>query len=227
MRSIVLKSKKIPLFKITLFTLNFFFLLGFPNLSDAHRSGCHRSHSCPSDHGTYICGDLGYCSQCIDNQYCEAGKPRVTNRPIPKKTPSTEALEKFTGKTVGVIDGDTIEVMRLGKIEKVRLAGVDCPEKKQAFGTRAKQFTSGLVFGEMVIVKVESIDRYGNTIGEVFLPDGRSINRELIKEGFAWWYRQYSKDNSLGILEEEARRAKRGLWVEPNPVPPWEFRKRN
>jgi len=136
-----------------------------------------------------------------------------------------EGTQTFTGKVVGVSDGDTITVMHQGRGEKVRLAGIDCPEKKQAFGTRAKQFTSDASFGKFVTVKVETIDRYGRTVGEVILPDGKILNRELVSVGFAWWYRQYSNDESLGQLEVEARTAKRGLWVEPNPIPPWEFRK--
>ena len=196
-----------------------------PLISDAHRSGCHRWHSCPSDRGTYTCGDIGYCSQCLDNQYCEAGKPRVTKSPPSAENSKVEASVQFKGKVVGITDGDTIEVMHLGKAEKIRLAGIDCPEKKQAFGTRAKQFTSDMVFGKVVNVNVETVDRYGRTIGEVFLTNGKNLNRELVKAGFAWWYQKYSNDETLGKLEEEARRTKRGLWVDPHPIPPWEFRK--
>jgi endonuclease YncB( thermonuclease family) len=138
---------------------------------------------------------------------------------------SQAIAEQFTGKVVGVTDGDTIKVMRSGKAEKIRLAGIDCPERKQAYGTRAKQFTSDMAFGKVVTVKVETVDQYGRTVGEVILPDGRSLNHELVKAGFAWWYRQYSRDISLGQLEEEARIAKRGLWADPNAIPPWEYRK--
>jgi endonuclease YncB( thermonuclease family) len=126
---------------------------------------------------------------------------------------------------VGVADGDTIEVMHLGRAQKIRLAGIDCPERKQAFGTRAKQFTADMVFGKVVTVKIQTIDQYGRTVGEVILPDGKSLNRELVKAGFAWWYRQYSNDETLGELEEEARSARVGLWADSNPVPPWEYRK--
>ena len=69
------------------------------------------------------------------------------------------------------------------------------------------------------------MDQYGRTVGEVILPDGKSLNRELVKAGFAWWHRQYSRDSSLGQLEAEAQAARRGLWVDSNPVPPWEFRR--
>lgn len=139
--------------------------------------------------------------------------------------PQFSIAASFTGKVVGVSDGDTIKVMRNGKAEKVRLSGIDSPEKKQAFGNKAKQFTSDLVFGKVVKVEVSDVDRYGRSVGEVFLPDGRSLNRELIKAGFAWWYSKYSKDESLGELEKTARFARKGLWRDPRPVPPWEFRK--
>ena len=131
----------------------------------------------------------------------------------------------FQGKVVGVTDGDTISVMRDGKAEKVRLAYIDCPEKRQAFGQKAKQFTSDMVFGKTVIIKIESKDRYGRTIGEVLLENGDNLNQELLRAGLAWHYRKYSQVHFLSNLEEEARSEHRGLWVDPNPVAPWEFRR--
>jgi len=111
--------------------------------------------------------------------------------------------------------------MHAGQPERVRLWGIDCPESRQAFGTRAKQFTSQLAFGREVKVVVRDTDRYGRTVGEVILPDGRSLNHELVRAGLAWWYRQYAaNDRTLENLEREARAAKRGLWVEADPIPP-------
>ncbi len=101
----------------------------------------------------------------------------------------------FTGRVVGVADGDTITVLHSGKPVRIRLNGIDCPEKRQAFGKRAKQFTSRLTYGKAVTVKDLGQDRYGRTIGDVILPDGRSLNKELVKAGFAWWYRKYAPDN--------------------------------
>lgn len=136
------------------------------------------------------------------------------------------AYADFTGKVVGVTDGDTIKVMHNGREEKVRLQGIDTPEKRQPFGTRAKQLTSHLAFGKTVTVKVTGRDQYGRTIGAVILPDGRNLNHELVKAGFAWWYRKYAPDDRLlEKLEAEARDAKAGLWRDPNPVPPWVFRR--
>jgi endonuclease YncB( thermonuclease family) len=131
----------------------------------------------------------------------------------------------FSAPVVGVTDGDTITVLRNGRHEALRLHGIDAPEKGQAFGERAKQFTSGRAFAKSVVVRVMGRDRYGRTIGDVFLPDGRNLNQELVRAGYAWWYRRYSADRRLAALEAEARAARRGLWADPNPQPPWEWRK--
>ncbi|MHC9064020.1 thermonuclease family protein [Nitrospira sp. CMX1] len=117
----------------------------------------------------------------------------------------------FTGKVVSVLDGDTIDVLHNGQAERIRLNGIDCPEKKQPFGQKAKQFTSALVFGKEVTVQPKTIDRHKRTVGDVLLADGTNVNQELVKSGMAWWYRRYSNDDTLGALELEAQQAKRGL----------------
>jgi len=125
----------------------------------------------------------------------------------------------FTGKVGVMVDGDTISVMRNGRAVKVRLHGVDCPEKKQAFGTRARQYTSEMAFGNEVEIRVKITRRYGRIVGEVILPDGSSLNKELVYAGLAWWYRKYaSNDQTLKALEVGAR-------ADKNPIPPWEWRR--
>lgn len=132
----------------------------------------------------------------------------------------------FTGQVVGILDGDTIEVMRHGKAERIRLFGIDCPEKAQAFGHKAKQAASRLVFGKTVTVESHGHDKYQRTIGEVFLTDGTHVNRELVAEGWCWWYRKYApEDVMLAALEAAARAAHKGLWIDPAPIPPWVYRK--
>src|SRR2546428_6090906 len=139
--------------------------------------------------------------------------------------PPTVAFADFSGRVVGVTDGDTIKVMHNGKAEKIRLHGIDCPEKAQPFGTKAKQFTSEMVFGKVVTVHVTDRDRYGRTVADVILPDGRALNRELVAADLAWWYRRYAPhDRILERLEAEARAAKLGLWADPAPVAPWCWR---
>jgi len=132
----------------------------------------------------------------------------------------------FTGKVTGIKDGDTFEIMFGGKAETVRLAHVDCPEKSQPYGKKAKQFASDLCFGKEVIVISTERDRYNRLIGIVYLKDGTNVNKELVKAGLAWHYRQYSNDPSYSFLEAEARNGKKGLWVEKDAAAPWEWRKR-
>jgi micrococcal nuclease len=128
------------------------------------------------------------------------------------------------GTVVRVRDGDSIVVLSGGVEIEVRLDGIDCPELEQAFGRRARRFTSDLAGGREVRVAGKGRDDYGRELAEVFLPDGRSLNRELVAAGFAWWFRRYSTDPGLEALEREARAARRGLWADPDPLPPWEFR---
>jgi micrococcal nuclease len=133
----------------------------------------------------------------------------------------------WQGKVVGVSDGDTIIVMHNGKGEIIRLYGVDCPEKNQDFGTKAKQFTSGMVFGKVVDVEPVVTDRYGRTVGLVKI-DGKYLSEEIIRAGLGWVYTRYcdkSFCSSWKKLEEQARQNKTGLWSIPNPTPPWEFRR--
>lgn len=134
------------------------------------------------------------------------------------------SAETYTGKCVGVHDGDTISVMKSGRAVKIRLEGIDCPELGQDFGTRAKQFTSGLVFGKDVEVKEYNLDRYGRMVARVYV-QGKDVCLELVKAGLAWHYKRYSSDPVLAEAEVQARKAKVGLWSVPDPVPPWDFRR--
>jgi endonuclease YncB( thermonuclease family) len=141
---------------------------------------------------------------------------------------ATSALAAdFSARVVGVSDGDTMTVLSADQTQtKIRLAGIDAPETGQDFGSRAKKAASELAFGKDVTIQPEGKDRYGRTIATVILPDGRSLNRELVREGLAWWYRQYApNDAELATLESEAKAAKRGLWSQPGAIAPWDWRK--
>ena len=132
-----------------------------------------------------------------------------------------------TGKVVGVSDGDTITVLVNKTSVKVRLYGIDCPEGGQDFGNRAKQFTSGMVFEKTVTIEVHDTDRYGRTVANI-LVNGKSLNEELVRAGYAWVYPQYCKIQvckNWYQYEAEARSKKIGLWSHPNPIPPWDFRR--
>ena len=139
---------------------------------------------------------------------------------------SAIATEKFSGRVVGVIDGDTIRINRDLKSVKVRLYGVDCPELAQAGGKEARTLARQLAYGRVLLIESKGIDRYKRVIGRVYLLSGKTLSRELVKAGKCWWYKRYAPDDeTLAKLEGEARAEKRGLWVESSPTPPWEWRK--
>lgn len=133
--------------------------------------------------------------------------------------------QTVTGTAVSITDGDTIIVRADGKSLKVRLDGIDAPERRQAFGTAARDRLGDLVFGRTVTLKTKGTDRYGRTIAVVFV-DRMDINYKLVAEGLAWHYAAYSRDKALADAEKAARAGKRGLWGDKSPVAPWEFRKR-
>jgi endonuclease YncB( thermonuclease family) len=115
--------------------------------------------------------------------------------------------------------------MRHGKATKIRLYGIDCPERGQDFGSAARKFTSRMVFGKTVRVREVDKDSYGRTVAWVWV-DGASLNKELVKAGLAWWYKHFAPgETELKELEKKARSEKIGLWSHPKPIPPWEFRK--
>jgi micrococcal nuclease len=131
----------------------------------------------------------------------------------------------FQGEVIRVLDGDTIEVLHDKKPERIRLYGIDCPEKGQAFGQKAKQATSSLLFGKDVRIESHGRDKHRRTLGTVFDGD-LNVNHELVKEGWCWWFRKFvPKDQTLKQLEQAAKDAKKGLWADPNPVPPWLYRR--
>lgn len=138
---------------------------------------------------------------------------------------SSEAFP-FGGEVVGVLEGSNIEVVRLGKVERIRLHGLDCPEKGQPYGDEVKPAISALVFAMKVTVEPHGKDKYRRIIADVLLADGTNVNHTLVKEGRCWWSRRTAPNNAeLERLELEAREAKAGLWEDPEPIPPWEFRK--
>lgn len=133
--------------------------------------------------------------------------------------------KSISGKVVKVSDGDTITILSAGNRQvKIRFEGIDTPEKNQAFGTKAKSYLSRMVAGKMVKVSVKEKDRYGRTVGTVFV-GSKNVNLEMVKAGLAWHYKFYSKDKTLAKAEELARKAKKGLWVDKNPTAPWDFRR--
>lgn len=141
------------------------------------------------------------------------------------------ARADIEGAVVGVSDGDTITVLDDAHSQhKVRLAGIDAPEKGQAFGSRSKQSLSDCAFGHRAVVVGSKLDRYGRLVGKV-LVDGADCNLRQVERGLAWHYKQYQREqpredrDAYSQAEERARERRAGLWLDSDPEPPWDYRR--
>ena len=160
---------------------------------------------------------------------CSPDAPQAP--PAHREQPPLVALPERTkptvgnsGRVVGVHDGDTLTVLTTGNVQiKVRLVEIDAPELKQPYGQQSKQTLSALVFGKDVEIRATGKDRYGRTLARVFV-DGTDVNLAMVRSGMAWRFDKYSKDRAFQTAQEEARRARRGLWADAAPVAPWEWR---
>lgn len=130
-----------------------------------------------------------------------------------------------SGKVIKVKDGDTFEMLVEGKAVAIRLAHIDCPEKNQDYGSVAKKLLSDLIFGKTVTIITNGNQTYDRLIADVYLEDGSWINLKIVEAGYAWWYEKYSSNKEIKNAEAKARQQKIGLWKDPNPVPPWNYRK--
>lgn len=207
--------------KVAIFVTVLFFSLSatvFAHRGRVSLLGCHDNKKTK----TYVCHKGQFAGRTFSSkaEMLEAldGKKRQRFIPGSKKV--------FSGKVMDILEADTIELLVSGTFVRISLANIDSPEKDQPFGWQAKRFTSNMVSGKVVTVKVTDTDRRGRTRGDVSLQNGKNLNRELVKAGLAWWYFTYSTDAMLEKLEEEARNSKRGLWEDKSPLPPWEFVKR-
>jgi len=175
------------------------FLL-FPCLSHANCTGC-----C-SRHGGVCC--VNGVTQCCD------GTPLSS---------TCQAKGCNVCSSSGGSGGSTTSSQTI----KVRLYGIDCPELSQNYGQKAKQFTESLVLSKKVTVEKKDTDIYGRVVGLVYLSDGTLLNEELVRNGYAWVYDTYCTDSicfTWKTLEQQARQQKLGLWQDPNPIPPWDYR---
>ena len=143
----------------------------------------------------------------------------------------TNSAETMTGRVVRIADGDTITVLdAMNTQHRIRLQGIDAPESHQAFGTQSKKNLSDLIFDKEVTVVYDKIDQYGRLVGKIIFA-GRDINLEQVKAGMAWHYKQFEREQSpedrelYAQAEDQARSARRGLWVDANPIEPDEFRR--
>lgn len=139
--------------------------------------------------------------------------------------------ETLHGRVIGVADGDTITILDNSNTQfKIRLAGIDAPEKKQDFGNVSKRSLSEMVFNQQVTIEWKKTDRYGRMVGKV-VRNGKDVNLEQVKLGMAWFYRKYQNelvfDDRINYLhaEENAMSKQVGLWLHKDPIAPWDFRK--
>lgn len=146
-------------------------------------------------------------------------------------SPTVTLADVLEGRVVSIADGDTITVLDSSNTQhKIRLAGIDAPEKKQPFGIISRQHLGDLVFSKQVRVEWSKLDRYGRIVGKVLVGNTNACLEQL-KAGLAWHYTKYEKEQppadrvSYKKAEEEARGARLGLWRENGPVPPWEWRR--
>lgn len=148
------------------------------------------------------------------------GSSSITEAKRPSRPPP-----RYTAHVVTIIDGDTFKGVVAGSmLIRFRLHGIDAPELGQPFGKEAKNFAGDLLYERDVEIVALGRDKRGATVADVFLGDGRSVNHEMVQAGLAW--REPKYDNKvLKQLEKEARKAKKGLWKEAKPVPPWTYRK--
>jgi len=151
-------------------------------------------------------------------------------QPFLKKTEITDLNLKnqtFSAKVIRILDGDTMEVLYKNTPIKIRLAHIDCPEKRrsQPFGKNAKQALSDLCFGQNVTVYGQKYDRYKRLIAVIINQKKQVLNQEMIRKGMAWHYKKYSTDAGYAQLEITARKNRIGLWHDEHPIAPWEWRK--
>lgn len=160
---------------------------------------------------------------------CSRQLARKTTPVQPVTAPS--GSQTLTGRVVRVADGDTITVLHANNAQhRIRLEGIDAPESHQAFGEQSKQSLSAMIFGKDVTIVYKKTDQYGRLVGKILL-DGKDVNLEQVKSGMAWHYKFYEDEqtpedrDAYAKAETDARAARRGLWQDPNPIEPYQFRK--
>jgi endonuclease YncB( thermonuclease family) len=214
----------------------------------AHRASCHSRHSCePDTPGAYVCGDKGICDDCQDNAYCADGEVRDA------RSPGSEALDDkqagaaprerapsrsnaFQGRVRGITDGDTIVVQDAERHRNIiRIAAIDSPEKGseflpgQSYSDRARRNLAELIAGKDVRLTWRTYDDYRRVVARVWIGDV-DVGLAQVCAGYAWVYEHYLNDlsqaerQSYRDCEQRARAQRRGLWRDPQPTPPWEWR---
>jgi len=131
-----------------------------------------------------------------------------------------------SGKVIAIIDGDTYDILIPGnKTIRVRMEGIDAPEKGMPFYQKSKKHLSDLCFHKQVKIKITGVDNYKRFLAYSYLEDGKELSHEMIRAGFAWHFKRYNSDCNLSELELDAKKQRKGLWMDENPMAPWENRK--
>lgn len=135
--------------------------------------------------------------------------------------------QEFPVKVVKISDGDTFTAINRDNLQiKIRIWGIDAPEKKQAFGTKAKEYLGSLIFNKWITVDVQKQDRWGRYVAYVYTPDNKDVSLEMISAGMAWQFIEYDTSEKYRNAEQQARKKRIGIWSDPHCIAPWEFRKR-
>lgn len=141
------------------------------------------------------------------------------------KNDKSETIQYDSLKVIGIIDGDTYDLLKGKETIRIRVDAIDAPEKGMPYYKVSKKFLSDLIFGKYLHVNFIKKDHHDRFVASAKLSDGRDVSTEMIKAGLAWHYKEFSNDEILSNLELEARKNKIGLWQDPNAYPPWEIRK--
>ena len=138
------------------------------------------------------------------------------------------SAQRFSVKVVGISDGDTFTAINSDNLQlKIRIYGIDAPEKKQAYGNKSKEYLSSLIFGKNITIDVQSQDGWGRYIAYVYTPEGKDVSLLMLQAGMAWHFVKYDNTSSYELAENIARGSQRGLWSDKNPTAPWDFRSNN
>lgn len=137
---------------------------------------------------------------------------------------SAQTQQGPTGRVVKIVDGDTYDILLQGEQVRVRMEGIDAPERGMDYYKVAKTYLGDLCMGQQIRLEIKEKDQYGRLIAKGYLEDGRELCEEMVKAGLAWHFRKYSDDSMLANAEAAARSARIGLWSLPEPVAPWDFR---
>jgi micrococcal nuclease len=128
-------------------------------------------------------------------------------------------------KVIGIIDGDTYDILVENRPVRIRMYAIDAPERGMPYNKVAKKYLSDLIFGKMVTIKQTDTDKNGRIVAKTYLPEGREASTEMLKAGYAWHFKKYDSNPALAQIEINARKNRLGLWAENKPLPPWEVRR--